>query len=524
MKKVLSLLVVLVLIVSAFSGCSATNNTSSETKKTEDVKVAPADTKTDEASKEEPKKDVLTIALSADITSLDPQGHNDTKSERVSFLLFNRLFRLDTDFKVVPDLADTWSQASDTEWIIKIKEGVKFSDGSEMTSEDVKFSLERSMTMPKVKHVLSEVKSVEIVDKYTVKITTKTAFAPFLYTLVHAGTSILPKAYVESDDNFKNPIGSGPYKFVSWDSGDKVVLERNDNYFDENNMGQMSKIVFKIIPEGTSRTIALETGEVDIVDELQTIDIKKVKENSDLKLYETPSTRVDFFAMNNEKKPFDNQKVRQAMNYAIDKDAIMAVAIDGAGTPAKSVLAPSMLGYKASDYSYDPEKAKSLLKEAGYPDGFEMTIWASGDERKRIAEVIQANLMDIGVKSTIEMYEWGTYIDLLMKGEEQTLVLGWSSNPDPDSTLTPLYYSGNIGGMNFSRINNPKVDQLIESARKELDIDKRIKIYNELHTYIMDQAPIVPLFVKNNVTGANANLKDVELSPQGLWNIEKIHF
>ncbi|MDM8533608.1 ABC transporter substrate-binding protein [Clostridiaceae bacterium HSG29] len=522
LKRLLAISLILVLVLGTLAGCSKPAEPAATEEKPAATEEKPAEPKAEEPKVE--VKDEISIALDSDITSLDPQGHNDTKSEAVSFLLYNRLFKLNTDFEVVPDLAESWEQPTDTEWVIKIKEGVNFSDGNEITSEDVKFSLERSQEMPKVKHVLGEVEKIEVVDKYTVKLTTKTAFAPFLYSLVHAGASILPKAYVESGDEFNNPIGSGPYTFVEWVSGDKVVVEKNENYYDKDNMGQTSTITFKVIPEGASRTIALETGEVDVIHSLQTMDINKVVDNSDLTLYEKPSTRVDFFAMNNEKAPFDNKLVRQAVNYAIDKEAIMIVAIDGAGTAAESVLAPSMLGFKAADYEFNPEKAKELLAEAGYPDGFDMTIWTSGDDRKRIAEIIQANLMESGINATIEMYEWGTFIDVCMKGEEESLILGWTSNPDPDATLTPLYYSGNIGGMNFSRINNEKLDNLIISAREELELSKRVEIYNELHEYIMDEAPIVPLFVKNNVVGANAGLKGVELSPQGLWNIEKIHY
>lgn len=515
LKRILMIILVLALVVGTLAGCSSTEADSE----------GDAEEKTEEVSSSEVvEKDEIVIALSADITSLDPQGHNDTKSEAVSFLLFNRLFRLNTDFEVVPDLAESWEQPSDTEWVIKIKEGVKFHNGNEMTSEDVKFSLERSLEQPKVKHVLEQMESVEIVDDYTVKITTKSAFAPFLYSLVHAGVSIVPKEYVESGDEFNNPVGSGPYTFVEWTSGDKVVVEKNEDYFDQENMGQSSKITFRVIPEGASRTIALETGEVDVVQELPTMDINKVVDNGQLKLYQKPSTRVDFFAMNNEMEPFNNKKVRQAMNYAINKDAIMAVAIDGAGTEAKSVLAPSMLGYKAGPYKYDVEKAKALLAEAGYADGFTMTISTSGDNRKRIAEIIQANLMEVGITAEIKMLEWGTFIDAIMNGDEQSLIIGWTSNPDPDATLTPLYLSENIGGMNFSRINEEKLDNLIVSAREELKMEKRVEIYNELHEYIMDEAPIVPLFIKNNVVGANKGLKGVELSPQGLWNIEKIHY
>ena len=144
-----------------------------------------------------------------------------------------------------------------------------------------------------------------------------------------------------------------------------------------------------------------------------------------------------------------------------------------------------------------------------------MSIMTSGDERKRIAEIIQANFMDIGVTASIEMLEWGTFIDSILKGLEESLVLGWTSNPDPDATLTPIFYSGNIGGMNFSRINDPKLDSLLKAGREELDLAGRAEIYGEFHTYVMEQAPFVPLFVNNNNVGANAGLKGVELSPQG---------
>lgn len=519
LKRNLSLLLVLMLVLASFAGCAKPAETTEA--------VAEPTESGEEATPEVAKvvKEDIVVALAADIASLDPQGHNDTKSEAVSFLLFNRLFKLNTEFEVVADLAESWEQPSATEWLIKIKEGVMFHDGTELTAEDVKFSLERSLEQPKVQQVLSEVESFEVVDTYTIKVTTKSAFAPFLYTLVHAGTSIMPKAYVESEDNFMNPIGSGPYTFVEWVSGDKVVLAKNADYFDADNMAQSSTVTFRVIPEGTSRTIALETGEVDVVMELQALDANKVEDASDLTLYQKPSTSFAWFGVNTEKAPFDNKEVRQALQYAIDKESVMIVAIDGAGIVAESVMAPSFLGYKAGPYSYNPEKAKELLAAAGYADGFEMKIWASGDERKRIAEVIQANLLDVGIKATIEMYEWGTYIDLLLKGDEEGYVLSWTSNPDPDATLTPHYFSGNVGGMNFARIADPKMDEMLKDAREELDLATREALYNDIHDYINNEvAANTPLFVKNAVIGANKDLQGVELSPQGLLNLQKLHY
>ena len=168
----------------------------------------------------------IIVALQADITSLDPMGHNDIYSEKTSLLVFNRLFKFDTSFKVVPDLVASWSQPSPKEWLLMIKSGVKFHDGSEMTSADVKFSMDRSKESARVKHVLGQVVSIAVVDKYTVKVTTSVPFAPFLFTLAHAGVSIVPQKYATSSDNWKNPIGSGPYRFVQWVSGDKVVLKK----------------------------------------------------------------------------------------------------------------------------------------------------------------------------------------------------------------------------------------------------------------------------------------------------------
>ncbi|SKC36958.1 ABC transporter substrate-binding protein [Maledivibacter halophilus] len=520
-KKTLCVLMILVLVIGLFSGCGTKEESSIEGSEKQET--------TNEANTEEPvakeNKDEIKIALHTDIVSLDPQGHNDTTSETVSFLLFNRLFKLNTDFEAVPDLVEEYSQPSDKEWVLKIKEGVKFHDGVEMTSEDVKFSLERSKKSPTVQHVLAEIEKVEIVDKYTVKVTTKMPFAPFIYTLVHAGSSILPKHYVESEDKWNNPIGSGQYKFVEWISGDKIVLERNEDYYDKDNMGMSKKIVFRVIPEDTSRTIALETGEVDIVDTLSGLDAPRVKENPDLDLYEKPSTTIAYAGMNVEKPPFDNVLVRRAMNYAVDKEAIIEVALNGAGVEAKSVTAEALLGYKANDeYTYDPEKAKELLKEAGYDGDLEIEIWASGDIRKKTAEVIQANLMEIGVTASIEMFEWGAYLEATNSGKQGMFVLGWTSNPDPDATLTPQFSKESIGAQNRSRYVSDKVEQLLLDGRAELNTERRKEIYNELHETVMNDGPWVPLYVSNKVLGANSKLQGVELSPQGLWNLHKLHY
>lgn len=469
-------------------------------------------------------KTTITVALPADIVSLDPMGHNDIYSERVTRLVFNTLYRFDANFRAVPDLVASMSQPSPTEWVFKLKQGVKFHDGTEMTATDVKFSLERSMSSAKVKHVLAEVKSVDIVDAYTVKVTTKVPFAPFLFTLAHQGVSIVSKQATEADGSFRNPIGTGPYTFGEWVSGDRVVLKKNPSYFDAANKPQAESLVFKVIPEPTSRTIALENGEVDAVVALDPNDVGKVESNGQLAVYIKPSTDIQYVGMNIEKAPFNNVKVRQAFNYALDKESILTVALNGYGEVATSIIPSTIFGHKAGPYSYNPAKAKALLTEAGFDFSQTIPLWASGDVRKKIAEVVQANLSEIGVKAEIEMFEWGAYLQATNSGNQGLFLLGWSSNPDPDSMLTPLFSKGSIGAQNRTRYFNPKVESYLEAGRVEMDSAKRQKLYNDMSDTVMADATWVPMYTGANIVGANAALKGVEMSPQGLWNLEKLHY
>ncbi len=469
-------------------------------------------------------KSTITVALPADIVSLDPMGHNDIYSEKVTRLIFNGLYKFDTNFRAVPDLVESVSQPSKTEWVFTLKKGVKFQDGSELTAEDVKFSLDRSRTMASVKHVLAEVQSVEVINPSTVKITTKMPFAPFLFTLAHQGVSIMSKKYTESGDNAKKPIGTGPYQFAEWVSGDKVVLNKNPSYFDQANQPMAESLVLKVIPEPTSRTIALETGEVDAVISLDSNDVAKVKANTGLKVYTKSSTDIQYLGMNITRAPFDKVQVRQAFNYAIDKEAILQVALNGFGEVATSIIPSTIFGHKNGPYSYNPQKAKEMLTAAGFDFSQTLPLWASGDVRKKIAEVVQANLNDIGIKSEIEMFEWGAYVQATNTGKQTLFLLGWSSNPDPDSMLTPLFSKGSIGGQNRTMYQSEKSEKYLADGRVELDQAKREKIYNDLSDHVMQDATWAPLYTGANLVGANAKLQGVELSPQGLWNLEKLHY
>lgn len=509
--RVVASMLALTMTLGVFTGCS--------NKAENDAPVQ------NQGSETEPK-DTIVIANKADIVSLDPSGQNDVVSQLVVDCMYNRLFSLDENLELYPDLAESYENPTPEEWKIKIKEGVKFHDGTEMTSEDVKASLDKAREEDTVKHVLAEIENIEIVDKYTVLITTKDAYAPFLNTLAHFGASIVPKAYLESGDNFQNPIGSGPFKYVDRVLGDKVTVERFDDYFDEEGKAKTKTLVFRAIPEGTSRTIALETGEVDAVSALETIDYDRVKENEKLALYEKPSNSVVYLGLNVNADKLDNKLVRQAINYAVDKESVLEVAINGRGEVANTVLPKSLLGYteNPSNYEYNPEKAKELLAQAGYPDGFEIELWASGDVRDRIAQVVQANLLEVGINAEISLLEWGKYIDATNSGDQQIFVIGWTAEPDPDQMLPSLFDTSSIKGQNRTEYSNPEVDKLLAEARKELDKEKRKDLYEQIQKIIMEDAPWVPLYYDNFVIAANANLKGIGLNAKAMCSFNKLTY
>lgn len=516
-NKLILLTLVLVLVVSMFAGCSSkpadAPDTGNETTETPGETVA---------------KEEIVIAQPTDIKSLDPHATNDSGSSTVNRQIFGSLVRHNEQMEIVGDLAESWEPIDELTWEFKLKQGVKWHDGTDFTSEDVKFSLERQKASASVGHLVNVIEEIEIIDENTVRFHTSVPFGPMLPNLAHSGSRIVSKKAVEEfgDEIAEHPVGTGAYKFVEWIPGDRVVLERFDDYFEE--IEGAKTLVVRAIPEGTSRTIALETGEVDLVVTVEPNDKKVVEGNSDLKLYELMSNRVEYLAFNFNKAPYDNKLVRQAINHVINKDAINIVAADGRGEPSKTVIGKKVLGYNPDvpAYEHNVDKAKELLAEAGYPDGFDTTLWASGDVRNRIAQVIQANLAEIGINASIELLEWGAYIDRTSAGEHDMFLLGWTNlTADGDGGMFPLFHSSRMGaGGNRSFYSNPEVDALLDGGRQEVITEKRAPYYQEAQLLIMEDAPWVPLYYTTVDLGARADLKGVELHPGSMHRFYNLHY
>lgn len=468
----------------------------------------------------------LTVGQNAEAKTLDPMASNDVPSHRVELHIYDTLVKRDSKGNIYPGLAESWKYLDNRTLEMKLRKGVKFHNGDELKASDVVFTLKRAKTSPSIMTYFGEIEDVKATDNYTVVIKTKKPFGPFLMYLAHQGVGILSEKAVTSagKDYAHKPVGTGPFSFVSWRAGDRIVLKANPNYY--NGKPQVDNLVFRVITEGSSRTIALETGEIDIAYDIDPIDLPIVKSNSKLKLYQKPASTIHYLGFNTKKAPFNKKEVRQAVAYAINIDDILAVAYQGAATKANSPLPPSTIGYdkNSKEYKVNIAKAKELLAKAGYPNGFKTKIWLNDNTiRKDISVIVQDQLKQIGIDVEIEVMEWGTYLDRLNRGEHQMYLLGWSSNPDADGALYSIYHSKNSGS-NYAFYNNPEVDKMLDNARQSTDTNERIGIYKKLQGVLQEELPMYILAYPDNIVGTRKNIENFELDSQSeyvLFNVKK---
>ena len=366
-------------------------------------------------------------------------------------------------------------------------------------------------------------------DDYTVRFLLSKPWPVFLSMLPNQ--QIVPKDYItEKGDAYfaENPVGTGPFKFVSANLSEEVVMERYDDYYggspDLEPVGPApaKRVIFKIIPEPSSRIAALQAGEINIMQDVPASSVELLK-NSDNAVVKTASgTRVNFFAMNVTKKPFDDVKVRQAMNYAINIDEIINSVLEGS---AKAMAGPVLTDSFAFDqnlkpYGYDPEKAKQLLAEAGYPDGFSLVIDCEAPE-KEITEAAAIQLRNIGIDATTRVWDWGVLSPLLDSGERQMVMNYWgNSTLDPYDLLNPMFMTDGPG--NYCKYSNPKIDQLLTEAGSIVDADERKAEYGEVQQILYDDAPWVFGYVNDVIEAATSDVAGWEPSSEGRLNLHDV--
>lgn len=530
-----------ILILSlGLAGCS--NNQSSGGTKDSGGKSG-SDTKTEQnGGGEAAEGGVLVFGRGGDSEALDPAITTEGESFKVTENIFETLINFgEQDTEIEPGLAESWEESDGgLKHTLKLRQGVKFHDGTDFNAEAVVFNFERWKAGNKERFYYynsqfgDTIKEVKAVDEYTVEFTMNRVLAPFYKNLAMSPFGIAsPDAVKKHGDKFTdNPVGTGPFKFKEWKRNDKVEIVKNEDYWQEG-LPKLDGVIFRVIPENSARLNALNTGEVDLIDGVNFSDVESIEANPDLQTFFRPSMNVAYLGLNNTRGPLKDKKVRQALNHAVDKKALIDAFYAGAAEPAINPMPPMIAGYNedVKDYEFDLDKAKELLKEAGYEDGFEMELWAMPVARpympdgKKVAEALQANFEKIGVKSKIVSFEWATYLDKARKGEADAFLLGWTGdNGDADNFLYVLLDQDNIGSNNYAYYKNQEVHDLHIKAQSTNDQAEREKIYKQSQELIKEDAPWVPLVHSQPAIAGKADIVGYKPHPTGSDLLAEVGF
>lgn len=504
MKKFIALLLSLVMVLS-MAACT-----------TQEAPPAEEPGQTDEpGATEQPAeseyKDTLIFAPNTDVQSLDPQVQNDTTSEQVVKMLYNTLLKFDEDGSVVGDLAKDWSVSEDQlTWTFELHEGVKFHNGKELTAEDVKATYERAMNAQagglRTTEIIKMFEAVEVIDPYTVSITTDEPYGPMEALMCNMSLGIMDSDYIDEyglDLGVKAEAenGTGPYKLASWKMEEEIILEKFDDYFGEEAF--IKTVIYQPIPEAASRVIALETGEVDVISGIPTEELERLENTAGLKVIKEPTVGQRLFRFGCNDPIISNSLVRQAITHAIDRQIIIDSLFAGTAYPSTAPLAKVTFGYAdLGVIEQDQEKSKELLVEAGYPDGFDTKIVTTDRYLKgvQLAEVLSAQLGEIGINAEIEVMEWSAIAatwDGITADEfdEPLFIMGAGpSMRDADGGLRGLYTTTDTGlnDRNYGFYSNEEVDELVYAGMKETDPEKRKELYKRAQEilYLEDPAGI----------------------------------
>jgi peptide/nickel transport system substrate-binding protein len=436
----------------------------------------------------------LIVTLSAEPPGLDPTTSPAATIKRVvHYNLFEGLLKVDRNGKVVPMLAKSYTASKDgKEYTFTLHPGIKFHDGKACTAEDVKFSLERILdpkTAAPYRMYYEGIESIQVVDPLNVKIKLKKYDSMFLFNIARGDAVIVPRQAV---DKLKSqPVGTGPFKLAEWKRGDSIVLAKNGNYHIKG-VPYLDRVVFKFVPDPSSQLAALKAGDVDVIAyDLAPENAAALEKDARFKVLKGHTTTDVIMAMNHSKMPFSDPKVRQAITLAIDRKAVIQGAMSGFGTPIGSHMDPTNPYYVdlSGLYPYNPEKAKQLLAEAGYPKGFEAVLKLPEPYAyaRRSGEVIADQLSKVGIKLTLEVIQMGQWVDRVFKNADYDLtVMGHAEPFDIE-----IYGKANY----YFRYSNPKIQEMLKKAEEEINEQNRKKIYADLQKLIADDFVNIYLFI-----------------------------
>lgn len=511
-KKILSLISLMLVMALALTACGGNQEKPASGEQPEQSSETPA----------EAPAQVLKYGTDAEPVGLDPHTISAAASIRIFRQIYDTLIDVDAEMNFIPSLAESWEQPDDLTYIFKLREGVKFHNGREMTAEDVKYSFERVLnpeTAAIGKSYYESINTIEVVDTYTVKFTLKEPFAPFMTNLTSLYGAIVPKEVVEENGNLmQTACGTGPFMLKEWIPDNKVILEKNPDYFVEGEP-KLDAIEYYVMTDESARVAALRTGSVDVI-KLPASSIPLIEGNADINILEYQSNDYSYVGFNLDLDKFKDVRVRQAISLAINRQEIIDLVYEGNAKITGFV--PEAMGRWAIDfeaeelYQQNIEKAKQLMAEAGYADGFETTI-AVGllDDINATGEVLQKQLEQIGIKATIQNLESGQYVDAWKNRTHEMMVGRNGAGTDPNRAVA--FFFSSTGSANVWGYSNPEVDELCNQGKVTVDEAEREAIYKEAQKLIVNDvpnlfiaSPMEYFFTRKNVLGFVPTTFDIE--------------
>ena len=509
MRKALLSLVVLLLFVLA--ACTSESKETTENEKSTESEKPTENVKPNEQD----EKKTLIIANGTDMISFDIHDHNNTSTEAIHVNMFDYLVKNNGgQFEGV--LVESYENIDDNTWSFKLKEGVKFHDGSALTAEDVKFTLERVARDNTLLENGSykQIKEVVVKSELEFDIVTENSEPALLNRLSRLGSGILPKKYIEEngwDVFLQKPVGTGPYKFKEWKKDDRITLEKNEDYFGA--APKWDEVVFRVIPEDSTRVSEVITGGVDIAVNIPPTDIQRIESTEGVSIVTSPTQRVLLLAARTAGNgPTADPKVREAIDLAIDKQTIVDALLHGMGTVTRTRVTPGNVGANESLYGvslYDQERARELLKEAGYENGLTLTMSSPSGrylKDKEAAELMAAMLGQVGITVELEFLEWSSFNEKYQArsfGDLFMIAYG-NSMFDASLALDRLKFDKAKGETDY---NNPEVEKLLVEAEKNMNLEERAQQYMKAQEMIAEDRPYIFLYQMDSVYGVNDRIQ-----------------
>jgi peptide/nickel transport system substrate-binding protein len=474
--------------------------------------------------------ETLVMLIESSPTNLDPRVGIDAYSERIDDLIFDDLLTRDEHLNVGPGLARSWETPDPLTYIFHLQTGVRFHDGRTLTSRDVKWTFD-CLLEKKIRSTKSAayrlVDHIAAPDDVTVVFHLKEPFATLLWNLSDGAIGIVP--YGTGAELSQHPVGSGPFRFVSAQQDKEVVIARNDDYW--GTKARLRSVRFAIVPDATTRALELRKGSADMaINALSPDTILTLQSNPSLQILQAPGTILNYLAFNTRDPILKDTRVRQALAYAIDRRAMLQYLWRGFAEPAYSILPPQSWAYNADvpHYDFDPERSRRLLEAAGYPEvngvRFHLGMKTSTEETPRlIAAVLQQQLRAVGIVLDIHTYEFATFLSDVTHGAFQMYSLRWiGGNEDPD-IFEYVFHSSKFApnGGNRGFYSNPRIDALIDQARKEPDQNTRKQLYAEIQAVLAQDLPEINLWYLENVVVSSKRVRGITLNPSGNYDFLK---